>query len=381
MRLLFSSRPAYGHLYPIMPLAYAAREAGHEVIFSTGRPFVPMLEALGFAAHATGISIQEASQAVVAAGATPIGPDGRTDMSFGGRVFIDSLAPRTIDDLVRLIRQTAPDVVIYGQFEFGAPVAAALERVPAVSHGVSPQMPTDARNAFVGSRLDDLWIAHTGSVPAFDAFVGALHLDIIPSRVQQPSFAEQPGRLAMQPIAWNEPGFGVPELVHTRTRPLVYLTLGTMVASDNALRAAIEGLATLDVDVLVALGSAPGSRIGTIPANVHVEAFVDQARLMPYVDLAVHHGGSGTLLSALACGVPQVLIPKGADQFVNADLMAAANLAPTIMPADATPDAIATAAKAELLDPDCAALECVCTELIKMPHPTDIVNELVARFG
>ena len=301
------------------------------------------------------MSIQEASQAVVAAGAAPIGPDGRTDMAFGGRVFIETLAGPTIHDLVPVIRQVAPDVVMYGQFEFGAPVAATLEGIPAVSHGVSPQMPSVAREAFVGNRLDELWTNYSGCVPAFDAFVGAVHLDIIPPRVQHVAFADQPGRVPMQPIPWNEPGFDVPEFVQRRSRSLVYLTLGTMIASNDALRAAIDGLATLDADVLVARGSAPGSSIESVPDNVHVEAFVDQARLMPYVDLVVHRGGSGTMLAALACGVPQVLVPKGADQFLKADRMAGAGLASVILPSDLTPDAVATAAKVALVEPDRSA--------------------------
>jgi UDP:flavonoid glycosyltransferase YjiC (YdhE family) len=100
-----------------------------------------------------------------------------------------------------------------------------------------------------------------------------------------------------------------------KRRPVVYLTLGTVVADDDVLRPAIEGLARLDADVLVALGSACGKGVGAVPANVHLEPFVDQATVMGLVDLVVHHGGSGTILAALANAVPQVLMPKGADQW------------------------------------------------------------------
>jgi len=55
-------------------------------------------------------------------------------------------------------------------------------------------------------------------------------------------------------------------------------------------------VASLDAEVLVALGSASGADLGLLPANVHLESFVDQASLMPFVDLVVHHGGSGTIL-------------------------------------------------------------------------------------
>ena len=61
MRLLFSARPAYGHVYPLMPLAVAARAAGHDVAFATTGAFVPKLEGLGFPTYDVGISIEQAS--------------------------------------------------------------------------------------------------------------------------------------------------------------------------------------------------------------------------------------------------------------------------------------------------------------------------------
>ena len=105
------------------------------------------------------------------------------------------------------------------------------------------------------------------------------------------------------------------------------MTLGTMVATDDVLRPVIDGVASLDVDVLVALGSAAGTGISGLSPNVHVEGFVDQAGVLEVADLVVHHGGSGTVLAALAAGVPQLVIPTGADQFVNADRLADTGLA------------------------------------------------------
>ncbi len=57
--VLFCGLPAFGHLYSMIPLALAARDAGHEVIFATGAPFVGRLRAIGFETHRAGISVQE----------------------------------------------------------------------------------------------------------------------------------------------------------------------------------------------------------------------------------------------------------------------------------------------------------------------------------
>src|SRR4029077_11635682 len=57
MRVLFCSLPAYGHLYPLLPLAIACRDAGHEVEFATGDDFVPRLRRLGFPTHTVPVRI------------------------------------------------------------------------------------------------------------------------------------------------------------------------------------------------------------------------------------------------------------------------------------------------------------------------------------
>jgi UDP:flavonoid glycosyltransferase YjiC (YdhE family) len=61
-----------------------------------------------------------------------------------------------------------------------------------------------------------------------------------------------------------------------------------------------------------------------VPANARVEKWWPQASVMPYTDVVVGHGGFGTTMTALAGGVPQVLMPLFAfDQFVNAEQVAA----------------------------------------------------------
>ena len=44
MRILFSSSPFAGHLFPLLPLARAAREGGHEIAVLTSEPLAPLLD-------------------------------------------------------------------------------------------------------------------------------------------------------------------------------------------------------------------------------------------------------------------------------------------------------------------------------------------------
>src|SRR5262245_19709435 len=107
----------------MMPLAEAARAAGHEVLFSIGPEFAPKLAALGYQAYATGIEIREAGAQSVAAGTPVMGTDGRTNLDFGAHVFVEVMARRVAEELTPVLAEVKPDVVVYGQFDPGAGVA------------------------------------------------------------------------------------------------------------------------------------------------------------------------------------------------------------------------------------------------------------------
>jgi UDP:flavonoid glycosyltransferase YjiC (YdhE family) len=381
LRLLFCTRAAFGHLYPLMPLACAARDAGHDIVFATSESFLPRIRALGFETHRVGISIEEAEQEVLSARSGPPGDGSRPDFDLIGQVFLGLLAPRTADDLLPLLNRLGPDLVIYEQVDFGAAVAAALLEVPAICHSLARAFGAEMRQLFAGTRLDALW-AHYGMVSApLDVFRGDAYLDIYPPSLQEPSIFEEPRRIPMRPVPWSEPTGAMPAWVRTRSRPLVYLTLGTVPFRDgDGLRAAAEGLSTLGVDVLVALGPHDPSVLGSVPAGVHVEHFVRQADVLPYVDLVVHHGGSGTLIGALSKGLPQLILPQGADQFINADMVVSTGLGLSLGPDSVSPDAVIEAARSLLTDSSYRdAARPICREIAAMPHPTDVLPTLVQR--
>ncbi len=384
MKLLFGSLPAFGHLYPLMPLANAARAAGHDVHVATAGTFRAKAAAVGFATHDVGMSIEQAvAQALErwdgASGSRSA--NGRPDPGFGVSIFVDVLAHRAAADLAPVLRAVRPDLVVYEQYDIGVAVAARAVGIPAVCHSISPFTPIAAIGEIAHRSIERLWDVHApGGGRSFDVYIGDRYLDIVPDALQLPSFRNHPARRAIRAIPYAEPGAQVPNWLTDTDRPLVYLTLGTVVATDEVLAPAIEGLAQLDAEILVALGSAVGEDLGAMPTNVHVESFVDQASVLARADLAVHHGGSGTLLSAFALGVPQLLLPKGADQFENADAVAAADLAMVLEPAEATAGAITTAAKTALHEPRPAA-ERVREQIAAMPSPSDVLIDLCDEFG
>ena len=92
------------------------------------------------------------------------------------------------------------------------------------------------------------------------------------------------------------------------------------------------------MNVVITLGTnGDPAALGPQPANVQVHRFVPQAQVLPLCDAVICHGGSGTMLGALAHGLPLLVLPQGADQFTNADLLAATGASRTLLPDEADP--------------------------------------------
>lgn len=58
--------------------------------------------------------------------------------------------------------------------------------------------------------------------------------------------------------------------------------------------------------------------LGPLPAGVHVEPWVPLTDALAEASVVACHGGSGTVLGALAAGTPMAVLPLFADQPYNA---------------------------------------------------------------
>jgi UDP:flavonoid glycosyltransferase YjiC (YdhE family) len=379
MRVLFCCLPAHGHLNPMLPLATSLRDAGHDVRFGTGTGFVDRIRALGFATEPVGISIGEATQQTARAHPELVDGPPEERWRLGVLTFAEAAADATTADLLPLLAEHRPDVVVYEETQFGAAVAARMAGVPAVCHSLSRQMP-EPLYRYGLSVVASVWTDHGGRGAMPDLFHENPYLDICPPSLRDPAAVEPRTRLSLRPVAQTEPGAGLPAWVTGgRNRPLVYLTFGTYVYhAVDALRAAALGLSRLDADVLVTVGpDGDPAALGELPDNVRVERYVPQDRLLSFVDLVVHHGGSGTLFGSLALGLPQLVLPHGADQFVNAEVVAANGVGLTLAPDAINPDAVANRAAILMRDKTFReAAESVAREIADMPDPAEVAAQL-----
>jgi UDP:flavonoid glycosyltransferase YjiC (YdhE family) len=355
---MFAALAAHGHTYPLVPLAIAAVQAGHDVVFAAGEPFLPTLRAAGLTARPAGLGMREAF-----AGIEPGPADERV-----GRVLGDVLPRRMVADLTPLLAEHRPDAVIHDVATLGAPLAAQAHGVPALGHTFGRMFVNDMSEAMVDAHTAFAFSLGLSPFPANRV------IDICPPSVQLKDFLEQADRVPLRPVAWSESGALVER---TPGRPLVYLTLGTAYATEDMLRTAIAGLVRLPVDVLVATG--PVADVGEVPSHVRVRRWVSQAAVLPHVDLVVHHGGSGTMLGTFAAGKPQLVLPQGADQFTNADAVVDAGAGARLLPTEQTSEAVTVTARDLLSNMDCRiAARRLADEIAAMPSPREIVAQLPA---
>jgi UDP:flavonoid glycosyltransferase YjiC (YdhE family) len=139
-----------------------------------------------------------------------------------------------------------------------------------------------------------------------------------------------------------------------------------------------EAVAGLDVDAVLTLGPAVDRDAVLVPDSVEVLAFADHDRLMPSCAAVIGHGGLGTVLRALAHGVPQLLLPLGRDQAFNAGRVE--QLAAGIrLPTDAPPERIRIALRALLTDPRFRAAAARAARRIAADEPDRTAAEALER--
>ena len=239
-------------------------------------------------------------------------------------------------------------MLIYDEVDIGAAAAGHLAGVPAVAHSLGRQLSDPIRRAAL-ERLTQVVRGYGLDPPPGDLFEANAYLDICPPSLQHTSQAEPAERIPLRPVAPIGPTDGLLGIESARSRPLVYLTLGTYVSGRvGSLRAAAAGLGTLDVDALVTVGpDGDPAALGPLPGSVRVERFVTQGLLLPHVYVVAHLGGSGTMLGALARGLPQLTLPNGADQFMNAQALLDSGASLRLLPEQITSESAAMPAPAE----------------------------------
>ncbi len=123
----------------------------------------------------------------------------------------------------------------------------------------------------------------------------------------------------------------------TDPRPLVLISLSTMPGqgSPDLAQSVLDALADRALRVVMTTGALPPDTL-TPPGNAVVFGVVPHQAILPEAALMVTHGGHGSVMGALAHGVPLVCVPGvGADQPIIGERIVAVGAGEVV-----TPDAV-----------------------------------------
>ncbi|MEU7524407.1 glycosyltransferase [Saccharothrix sp. NPDC042600] len=352
MKALLVTHGTRGDVQPMLALAVALREAGHDAVLAAPASFAASAEHAGVAFAALDEGPNRLLEDPVVRRAVDGGYRGVRGKVTALRTArrIKPLMADVLRDLGPVARDSKADVVVHTPSVPAQHVAEMLG-VPAVLATFQPGwVPTSAfpcpmvplprlprslnratyltvsatLRSFAG--IVDDWRARNLGLPRRKGGHDLLHDAEGRSRVVLQAFSP-----AVAPVApdWPEsvrttgfwylpsgkwsPPARLAEFLDAGAPP-VYVGFGSMAGRDaeRTGRVVVEAVRAAGVRAVLATGW--GGIDATASADVLVIDHAPHDRLFPRMAAVVHHGGAGTTAAALAAGVPQVVCPFVADQ-------------------------------------------------------------------
>jgi MGT family glycosyltransferase len=361
MRVLFTTLPGAGPFHPLVPLAQALVQAGHEVAFATSASYRATIEAAGFHCFAAGydwlVSEREPAYAHVRERLAH-----KASFSPFIDVYADFLPSAMADDLLEIAGSWRPDVVVREPMEFaGCVVAEAL----ALPHAVCGPLFSywqaawhDTPGEVSKPNLDRLRRRYDlPPDPQLVMLHRYLYLAFLPPAFLHPDLVPPPTVHFLRPVSFNRSGDeALPGwIADLPARPTVHASLGTVFhRTPGVFEAIIEGLKDQDVNLIVAVGRDQDPAAFDIqPRNVWIERYIPHTLLLPHCDVVITHGGFSSVMVCIEQGLPMVAIPlAGGDQPGNSARAAALGVARVVGPGERNAALVREAVLDILQDPN-----------------------------
>lgn len=311
MRVLVVSAPFVSHTYPLVPLAWELRAAGHEVLVATAGQGLRAAEAgLPVADVSRGFDMRRTRWRFTIR--NPLLARAERAGKAGTRAVVmlfGEINDELVDGVVDLARQWRPDLILHGSLAPVGAVAADLAQIPAVLCD---------HTFFDGQQLSYAATGHLGyaagrhgvSTPRPPAAV----LRLAPASV----VGDRPG-LRTRYVPYDS-GWVAPDWLDNPQTPRIAVVHSTPGDGRGSLvRTVVRAAPSLAAEVVLVrprLGAGP-----PLPSNVRAVEWTSLSQLLPTCSAIVHHGGTDVTLTAMAYGVPQLVVPDTGERRHNAGLV------------------------------------------------------------
>jgi UDP:flavonoid glycosyltransferase YjiC (YdhE family) len=332
VKILFATAPGYGLMLPLVPLMWAARAAGHEVLLATSssmtevgaRAGLPVVDV--FPDRDVWADLMRSIRDPDSVKSLP--PVYRRAAGAGNPFVMFTLT--MTGGTIAAGRAFGADVVVYTSDHAAGALTAAALGVPALEVGnrVSWSM-RDADFRESHSMFNDDEITRS----LRDEFAIGEGMPNLVARIDprapsmgglvedEPDPADGVPWWSMRYVPYNGGTAVPPWALETPVKPRICVTLGTVVPvmqGTSSLSVVVEALGALDVEVVLAMGDMDLTELGALPDNTRSAGFLPLSAFLPSCSLVVHHGGSGTTAAPLHYGVPQLVLPAFADNPMSA---------------------------------------------------------------
>ena len=357
-----------GHVLPLLPLADAFREAGHDVLVATAGEGAGAVRRSGLPVHdvAPGLQLRQVMIGSLVRHPVRIGRMIRGDEGTDGvGLMFAAIGERLAPGTIALADDWRPTLVLHeGLMPVGA-LIASRRGVPAV---LVDALLFDGRGLFtaVAEHL----------APLTDRFGGSLTAPADAVVTPPPSVVGPRSGRPMRHVPAGRDGEAPEPLTRRGDRPRILVTRSTVDGPrrDVMMSRVVEAAAHADLDVVLVrpdrwvLGRA-------LPDNVTTTDWLPFPTVLPHVSGVVHHGGAGTLLTTLAAGVPQLVVPGAGDRTAHARLIAERGAGLAVPLDQLSADTLGALVGEPRLRS--AAAE-VAAEIAAMPAPAAVADDLVA---
>ncbi|GAA5152921.1 salmochelin biosynthesis C-glycosyltransferase IroB [Pseudonocardia eucalypti] len=399
MKILFAVAPGHGLMLPVVPLVWAARAAGHEVLVATSSEMVEVGAHSGLPMYDVqpDRDVWDELMRAITGDLQLKDADASEEMRLAVKdrnpfgLFLLTMTEGT----VAAARAFGADLVVYtSDHVLGALTAIALG-VPGLEVG----------NRVTWS-MRDVAFQHDHDPLGGNELVARMRAKLgLPEGPPELIARIDPRAPSMGGIHGDEPdprdgvpwwpmrfvpyngGAAVPDWALRRPeRPRVCVTLGTVVPTmmgTGSLEVMLAALGELDVEVVLAARPADLASLGApIPDNVRSVGFLALSAFLPSCSLIVHHGGSGTTAAPLGYGVPQLVLPGFADNSMAAERVADRGVGLSADPATATVSSVRELVDRLLTEPAfAAAAREVSAEMAAQPSPASVVERVAAAMA
>ncbi|HYP40113.1 MAG TPA: glycosyltransferase [Chloroflexia bacterium] len=318
MRVLLTTNPGIGHLNPMLPIASALRQAGHQVAFASSASFCPVIEARGFQALEAGLDWLETEVEANFPESRGMSPEELSSW-FMTDLFTDIAAHQMVPDLLEIGARWKPDLIVRNDYEFGSCVAAECLGIPQATVSICFFMSPSLLKPLVGDQLAYLRSVHgLAPYPALDMLYPYLYLSYAPISVQPP---ELPMIKSLRPTDMHTDEESLPDWVYDMPeRPTIYASLGTVFNRvPDIFPAIVEGLRDEPINLIVTIGqNQDPEQFGPQPPHIHIVRYIPHTLLFPLCDLFITHSPFYTVMSALSYGLPLLMVPIAGDQPAHA---------------------------------------------------------------